>query len=37
MARTELLIKALSSGFTPAELQRLMTAAPLIERLGQSI
>jgi DNA-binding MarR family transcriptional regulator len=36
-ARTELLAKALSTGFTPAELQVLMTAAPLLERLAQSI
>lgn len=36
-ARTELLVNALSSGFTSAELQQLMTAAPLIERLGQSL
>jgi len=36
-ARTELLAKALSAGFTPAELQVLNTAAPLLERLAQSI
>ena len=36
-ARTELLAKALSAGFTPAELQVLITAAPLLERLAQSI
>jgi hypothetical protein len=31
------LAHALSSGFTPAELKQLMAAAPLIERLAQSI
>lgn len=36
-ARTEQLAKALSDGFTREELQVLMAAAPLIERLGQSI
>lgn len=36
-ARTEQLARALSSGFTPAELDQLMAAAPLIERLAQSI
>jgi DNA-binding MarR family transcriptional regulator len=36
-ARTELLAKALSAGFTPTELQVLITAAPLLERLAQSI
>src|SRR5580700_4408049 len=36
-ARTEVLAKALSAGFTPAELQVLITAAPLLERLAQSI
>ena len=36
-ARTELLAKALSAEFTPAELQVLITAAPLLERLAQSI
>jgi DNA-binding MarR family transcriptional regulator len=36
-ARTELLAQALSAGFTPAELSQLMTAAPLLERLAQSI
>jgi DNA-binding MarR family transcriptional regulator len=36
-ARTEQLAQALSAGFTPAELQQLMTAAPLIERLAHSI
>jgi DNA-binding MarR family transcriptional regulator len=36
-ARAERLAAALSSGFTPEELARLMAAAPLIERLAQSI
>jgi DNA-binding MarR family transcriptional regulator len=36
-ARTERLAQALSSGFTPAELGQLMAAAPLLERLAQSI
>jgi DNA-binding MarR family transcriptional regulator len=36
-ARTEQLAQALSAGFTPAELRQLMAAAPLIERLAQSI
>jgi DNA-binding MarR family transcriptional regulator len=36
-ARTELLAKTLSAEFTPAELQVLITAAPLLERLAQSI
>ena len=36
-ARTEQLAKALSAGFTPAELTQLMAAAPLLERLAQSI
>ena len=36
-ARTGQLAKALSAGFTPAELRQLMEAAPLIERLAQSI
>jgi DNA-binding MarR family transcriptional regulator len=36
-ARTEQLAKALSAGFTPAELSQLMTAAPLLERLAQRI
>jgi DNA-binding MarR family transcriptional regulator len=35
--RVEQLAKALSAGFTPAELQVLLTAAPLLERLAQSI
>lgn len=36
-ARTELMTDALASGFTRAELKVLMAAAPLIERLAQSI
>jgi DNA-binding MarR family transcriptional regulator len=36
-ARTERLAKALSSGFSPEELRLLMAAAPLLERLAQSI
>ncbi|HEX2824626.1 MAG TPA: MarR family transcriptional regulator, partial [Streptosporangiaceae bacterium] len=36
-ARTEQLAQALSAGFTPAELRQLMSAAPLLERLAQSI
>jgi DNA-binding MarR family transcriptional regulator len=36
-ARTALLAKALSSGFTRAELDQLMAVAPLLERLAQSI
>jgi DNA-binding MarR family transcriptional regulator len=36
-ARTERLAAALSKGFTGPELQRLMAAAPLVERLAQSI
>jgi DNA-binding MarR family transcriptional regulator len=36
-ARTERLAEALSSGFTPAELQQLTAVAPLLERLAQSI
>jgi len=36
-ARTELLARALSAGFSAAELRQLMAAAPLIERLGQSL
>ena len=35
--RAEQLAKALSSGFSPAELRQLMAAAPLIERLAQSL
>jgi DNA-binding MarR family transcriptional regulator len=36
-ARTEQLAQALSTGFTQSELEQLMAAAPLIERLAQSI
>jgi DNA-binding MarR family transcriptional regulator len=36
-ARTEQLAQALSTGFTQAELRQLMAAAPLLERLAQSI
>src|SRR5438876_12440761 len=36
-ARVEQLARALSSGFTDLELQQLMAAAPLLERLAQSI
>jgi DNA-binding MarR family transcriptional regulator len=36
-ARTEQLAKALSSGFTDAEVRQLRAAAPLLERLAQSI
>jgi DNA-binding MarR family transcriptional regulator len=36
-ARTSLLAQALSAGFTPPELRQLMAAAPLLERLAQSI
>ncbi len=36
-ARTEQLAQALASGFTPAELDQLRAAAPLLERLAQTI
>jgi DNA-binding MarR family transcriptional regulator len=36
-ARVEQLAQALSTGFTRAELGQLMAAAPLLERLAQSI
>jgi DNA-binding MarR family transcriptional regulator len=36
-ARAEQMAKALSAGFTKAELGALMTAAPLLERLAQSL
>ncbi|HWF41783.1 MAG TPA: MarR family transcriptional regulator, partial [Acidothermaceae bacterium] len=36
-ARTEQLAQALSEGFTSLELQQLMTAAPLIERLAHNL
>ncbi len=35
--RTEQLAQALSTGFTRSELKQLMAAAPLIERLAESI
>jgi DNA-binding MarR family transcriptional regulator len=36
-ARVEQLAQALSTGFTATELRQLMAAAPLLERLAQSI
>jgi DNA-binding MarR family transcriptional regulator len=36
-ARTEQLARALSAGFTPAEIQLLAAASPLLERLAESI
>ncbi len=36
-ARTEQLAKALSAEFTPAEIQLLAAASPLLERLAESI
>jgi len=36
-ARTEQLARALAAGFTREELDQLMTAAPLLERLAQCI
>ena len=36
-AQTELLAKTLASGFTQAEIDTLRAAAPLIERLGESL
>jgi DNA-binding MarR family transcriptional regulator len=36
-ARTEQLARALSSVFTPSELEQLMAVTPLLERLAQSI
>jgi DNA-binding MarR family transcriptional regulator len=36
-ARAERLAEALSNGFTPAELQQLQAAAPLLERLAQNL
>jgi DNA-binding MarR family transcriptional regulator len=35
--RTEQLAKALAAGFTPSEVRQLEAAAPLLERLAQSI
>jgi DNA-binding MarR family transcriptional regulator len=36
-ARTQQLARALSSGFTSLELEQLMAAAPLIERLAENL
>jgi DNA-binding MarR family transcriptional regulator len=36
-ARTEVLARALATGFTRSELEQLLAAAPLLERLAQSI
>jgi DNA-binding MarR family transcriptional regulator len=36
-ARVERMAQALSAGFTPAELERLSVAAPLLERLAHNI
>jgi DNA-binding MarR family transcriptional regulator len=36
-ARTEQIAKALAAGFTPAEIQSLAVAAPLLERLAESV
>ena len=36
-ARTQRLAEALTTGFTTQEMAQLMAAAPLIERLGQSL
>lgn len=36
-ARTQQLAQALSTGFSPSELQQLMAIAPLLERLAQNI
>jgi DNA-binding MarR family transcriptional regulator len=36
-ARTQQMARALSGGFTPDELRTLMAAAPLLERLAQSL
>jgi DNA-binding MarR family transcriptional regulator len=36
-ARIALLARALAAGFTPGEMGQLMAAAPLIERLAESI
>jgi DNA-binding MarR family transcriptional regulator len=36
-ARTEAMARALAAGFTPAEVRQLMVAAPLLERLAQSL
>jgi DNA-binding MarR family transcriptional regulator len=36
-ARTEQIARALAAGFTPAEIQLLAAAAPLLERLAESV
>jgi DNA-binding MarR family transcriptional regulator len=36
-ARAQYLADALSDGFTPEELQQILTVAPLLERLAQTI
>ena len=36
-AKVRQLARALAAEFTPAELERLADAAPLLERLGQSL
>lgn len=36
-ARSEMLAKALSDGFTRSELQQLLTLAPLLERVAQNV
>jgi DNA-binding MarR family transcriptional regulator len=36
-ARAELLARALTDGFTPAELEQLAAAAPLLDRLARNI
>jgi DNA-binding MarR family transcriptional regulator len=36
-AKTELLARALAGSFTPAEVEQLRAAAPLLERLAQTI
>ncbi|MBO0803491.1 MAG: MarR family transcriptional regulator [Nocardiopsaceae bacterium] len=36
-ARTELIARALGDGFTPAELERLRAAAPLLRRLAERL
>jgi DNA-binding MarR family transcriptional regulator len=36
-ARAQQMARALSAGFTPAELRELMAAVPLLDRLAQSI
>lgn len=36
-ARTEMIARALRGGFTPAELEQLRAAAPLLERLAERL